>query len=81
MAIVVKWLTHLAVNQTFVGSIPIVRPILKKLDPMGLFFMGQTMETFGNYAQVFSEPARDFFIIFVIDKIELVIKYLAPLIL
>lgn len=28
MANVVKWLTHLAVNQTRVGSIPIVRPIL-----------------------------------------------------
>lgn len=29
MAIVVKWLTHLIVVQTFVGSIPISRPIKK----------------------------------------------------
>lgn len=36
----VKWLTHLAVNQTCVGSIPIVRPI-SKIRPSGLFFMGR----------------------------------------
>ena len=36
MAIVVKWLTHLAVNQTFVGSIPIGRP---NLEGFGLFFI------------------------------------------
>lgn len=29
MAAVVKWLTHLAVNQTFVSSILISRPILE----------------------------------------------------
>ena len=30
MADMVKWLTHLAVNQTFVSSILIVRPIKDK---------------------------------------------------
>lgn len=31
MAIMVKWLTHLAVNQTRVGSIPINRPMKKAM--------------------------------------------------
>ena len=38
MAIVVKWLTHLTVNQACVGSSPIGRPNLYKR-PLGAFFI------------------------------------------
>lgn len=39
MAAVVKWLTHLAVNQTFEGSIPFGRPIYSiNADAIGFFY-------------------------------------------
>ena len=44
MANVVKWLTHLAVNQTFVSSILIVRP-KSLLEIVGFFIANMRIET------------------------------------
>ena len=38
MANVVKWLTHLAVNQACVGSSPIVRPIKSNAMKIAFFY-------------------------------------------
>ena len=50
MAIVVKWLTHLAVNQTFVGSIPIGRPNLQlRFEATQTFFFGYNVYNKGDF--------------------------------
>ncbi len=43
MATVVKWLTHLAVNQTLEGSIPFGRPIREKKTLGSLFLRGEDL--------------------------------------
>ena len=56
MAIVVKWLTHLAVNQTFVGSIPIGRPNLQKkglIETSNLFLSHTTIHIFTLYNKAY----------------------------